>query len=97
MKKLKSFVFYILLSFLLFACADNKTFVINEEIVNAEPYGIWDEKQKKKPGVVYEPCWNNIIVGIILSPTVVVPLWVVACELYQPVKCEEGINCEEKK
>jgi len=95
MRKINSCVFCILLFFLLSACADSKTFDIDGTIVNAKPYGILNEKENKKSGVVYEPCMRNVAVGILLSPTVVVPLWVVALELYEPVKCEGGTDCSE--
>lgn len=76
----------LLLSVVMFTgCADSKTFKDKEgkEIV-AEPFGFANE-YKAVPGVIYEPCLGNLVWSILGCETVVIPVWLIGYEFYEPV------------
>ena len=50
-----------------------------------KPYGIVNEQVVKSPDVTYQASPGSIIVGIICIETVVVPVYVVGWDLYEPV------------
>jgi outer membrane lipoprotein SlyB len=60
-----------------------------EKVINGtkyEAYGLANEDAKKDPNVVYEISAESVIVAIILSETIVVPIYVLGWDLYKPVK-----------
>lgn len=50
-----------------------------------QPYGLFNEDTRKVPGVKYELSAGSVIVAIILAETIVVPVYVVGWDLYEPV------------
>lgn len=49
-------------------------------------YGLVDAAEHKSDKMCYSMSVGNVILAIILIETVVVPLWVVGWELYNPVR-----------
>lgn len=81
MKKLIVFAFSILL---LSSCSHQETFKTESGPVIAEGYGIANEEAKKIPTVVYSISAVNVILAILFCETIVVPIYVVGWELYEP-------------
>lgn len=55
-------------------------------IVVAEPYGIFNEKDKRVDGVVYELSVGHLVWSVILCETLVAPAYFIGWNLYQPVE-----------
>lgn len=85
----KIYISLITLVILTASCADNKTFRVEDEtsglteVIYAEPYGVFN-KEDKDPRVEYKVCKGNVILSIIFSETLLVPVWLVGWELYEP-------------
>lgn len=62
-------------------CAKEAT--INGKTI--EPYGLVNQDAKKVPGVQYQISPVAAIVAIVLVETVVVPVYIVGWDLYEPV------------
>ena len=67
---------------MLTACGNNKT--INGKDI--ETYGIANMESKQDPTVVYEISAGSVICAILFSETVIVPVYVIGWDLWQPVK-----------
>jgi len=50
-----------------------------------KPYGIANEDVVKQPNVKYEISAGSVIVAIILCETIIVPVYVIGWDLYEPV------------
>ena len=87
MKKLLSVLF---ISLILFAsCADSKTFTLpndegKQESIKVEPYGLFNTN-KKVNGIEYKVCVGNIVWDVILVETIIVPVWLIGWQFYEPV------------
>lgn len=88
MKKL--FVLF-LITFLLNACADNKVFDGKEY----ETYGLINKDEIKKPCVQYKLSTGNLVWGIILVETILMPIYFFGFSLWEPVAPIH--NCKELK
>ncbi|MGY8988272.1 MAG: hypothetical protein ACKVG7_06915 [Flavobacteriales bacterium] len=95
MKKSQKIGISLLLSIFLFACSESKMYDINGKTVLVQPYGLVDGGSID--GIIYEVSPTNILAAIIFAPTVVVPLYIVGWDLYEPQRCEGGYNCKELK
>jgi hypothetical protein len=84
---MKKILFLFLLSFLMFSCAEQKTFTNskNEEFI-AKPYGWANEESQKIDTVVYEINAGNAILSILFSETIIAPLYLTGWEIYEPVR-----------
>lgn len=71
---------------LLTSCADSKVFVIDGKHVKVEPYGWADYQELKNDSIVYQANVGNIVWSVILSETVVVPVWLTGWQIYEPVR-----------
>lgn len=86
MKLLKIFLISII-SLTLFSCADPKVLKDkNGKDVTVNPYGWANEVAQKNDSVVYEMNAGNMIVSLILSETVIVPIYLTGWEMYEPVR-----------
>jgi len=94
MRKSQKIGIALLLSIFLFACSESGMYDINDKTVLVKPYGIMSTEDKKD-GIIYEVSPPNILVAIIFAPTVVVPLYIVGWDLYEPQRCEGGYNCKK--
>lgn len=80
-----SFVSVSLMCFILFSsCADSKKFNINGEMVTVEPYG-WLNSGDKNENIIYESNTGNLVWSILLSETIVVPIWLTGYNYYEPI------------
>ncbi len=50
-----------------------------------ETYGLLNADMKKDPNIQYEICYGNIVWGIVLSETVIAPVYFFGFSLYNPV------------
>lgn len=69
------------MALLLGACADSKT--ING--VTYEPYGLVTQGDKANPNIKYKIVWGNVFWAVVLSETVVAPIYFVGWSIYEPV------------
>lgn len=76
----------LLIALLSFAsCADDKDFIINGKTVTVEPYG-WINPELKHDSIIYKPNVGNIVLDIVFFETIIVPVWLTGCQLYEPIK-----------
>jgi hypothetical protein len=66
---------------LLSGCADSHT--INGK--EYKPYGVVNEQTVKSDDVTYEISMGSVFVAIAFSETVIMPVYVVGWDLYEPV------------
>ena len=79
----KSFLALVLgAAVLLSACGNDKA--IDGKVYPV--YGIANEEVNKDSGVLYEISAGSVIWGIILCETIVVPVYVLGWDLWQPVR-----------
>jgi len=50
-----------------------------------KPYGIANEQTHRDPNMKYEISLGSVIVAIVFCETIIVPVFVVGWDLYQPV------------
>ena len=81
--------------FLLSSCANKKTFTIDGERVTVEPYGPADEEALKNDKVVYQVCVGNVVCDILFCETVVIPVWLIGWDLYEPVRLKTKTELEK--
>ena len=62
-------------------CADKK--VING--IEYDTYGLFNQSQKENPNVEYELSVGNIIWSVILSETVIAPIYFLGFSIFEPV------------
>jgi len=53
--------------------------------VEYDTYGLLNQDDKKNPDIQYEVIWGNIFWGIVLSETIIVPIYVFGFSLFEPV------------
>ena len=71
------------------SCTDDLEVQIDGETVIAEPYGLAN-KSKKIEGVEYEISLGNTIWAIVLSETIVAPVYFIGWDIMQPVGVEKN-------
>ncbi len=81
----------ILFSFIIFcaSCADNKTLILNGREKTFEPYGVVDVDRIKNDSIVYGICGQNVFWDVILSETIIVPIWLIGWQAYEPVEVKK--------
>lgn len=79
-------ILLISITLLLISCAHNKTLIVDGKQTIAEPYGWANSDARKNDKVIYELSAGNICWSIILSETVVVPVYLTGWKLFQPVR-----------
>jgi hypothetical protein len=55
-----------------------------------EAFGLANQEAKRDPNVIYELSAGSVIVGILLCETIIVPIYIVGWDLYEPVKMRDG-------
>lgn len=92
MKKLS---LIILSLFILSSCADNKTI----DGITYRPYGLINEDDCKNDSIYYEVPTRVIVSSILFSETIVVPIYNIGFNLYEPVctksNREKGEICKD--
>lgn len=78
MKKLN--VCVLLLAFFISACAENKTI----DGIEYKTKGLFDQDEKD-PNIKYELAWGNIVWSVILSETIIMPVYFIGFSIYEPV------------
>ncbi len=67
---------------LLSACGNDKTI----DGKHYETFGIANETANRDPAILYEVSAGSVIWAIILSETIVFPVYIIGWDLWQPVK-----------
>ncbi len=70
--------------------ATGKKIEIDGIKTHVETYGLFNQDVHKNDRVVYEVSAGSVIFSIILCETVVVPVYLIGFDLYQPVKVKEA-------
>jgi len=93
MKKIMLLGILICVVIMFFSCADSKTFTDKKgkEFV-AEPYGPANETAKKNDTVIYEISVGNVVCSVLFSETVIVPVWLVGWQIYEPVRLKDSFG-----
>jgi hypothetical protein len=69
------------------SCAERKTFQVGQnDYIEALPYGPADADDVRMDTVVYQTSTGNIVWSIIFSESVVIPVWLIGWDLYEPVR-----------
>ena len=72
---------------LISSCTSKKSFQTNvNTTIVAEPYGIADKDEKQLDTVVYKISAGNVFWAVIFSETIIVPIYFVGWDIYQPVR-----------
>jgi hypothetical protein len=66
---------------LLSGCAEPKTI----QGVTYQPYGLVNQGDLKNPDIAYRLPIENVIFGALFCETIVVPVYIVGWDLYEPV------------
>lgn len=78
---MKKTLLALLLGCALVGCADNRE--ING--VTYGHYGLFNEAEMHNPKVQYELSTGSVIVAVIFCSTVIIPLYVIGWDLYEPI------------
>ena len=70
-----------MMALLLSGCAHN----VKYQGKTYEPYGIANEETQKDPSIAYEISMGSVFVAIVFCETIFAPVYIVGCDLYQPV------------
>lgn len=89
---MKTTFLLLFISFFLFGCAEDKALVLNGKSVYAESYGLFNEEAKKRDDVVYQISPGSVVVSIITFETVVIPVYILGWDLYEPVRMKTETN-----
>ena len=81
---------FILLSMCLLLAGCNNTKTING--VTYDVYGLANMDDKKNPNIEYEISTGSVITAVIFSETVVIPLYILGVDLWQPVGVKSAIK-----
>lgn len=87
---MKNSLLILAICFLLTGCNNHK--VING--VNYDVYGVMNQDDKKNPGIEYKISVGSCVAAVLLSETIVVPLYVVLVDLWEPVGPKPTIKGE---
>jgi hypothetical protein len=63
-------------------CADSAQF----NNVEYETFGIANADAVRDPGVIYQVSFGSVIVAIIFCESIIVPIYIVGWDLYEPVR-----------
>lgn len=89
---MKNTFLLLFISFFLFGCAEDKTLEINNKSVFVESYGLVNEEAKKRDDVVYQMSPAAVVVSIITVETIVIPVYILGWDLYEPVRMKTETN-----
>ncbi len=66
----------------------------NDKTINGkhyDVYGLANKEANQDPDIVYELSAGSVICAIIFSETVIVPIYVIGWDLWQPVKARKPL------
>jgi len=92
MKKLITYIIITLCSciVIMIGCGNTKTI----DGIKYDTYGLFNEKDKKDPNIEYQIIVGNVIWSIVLSETIIAPIYFVGFSMYEPI---QKINRTEPK
>lgn len=85
---MKRIVAIVAMGLMLSACARSATICG----VTYEPYGLLSQDDKKNPDIAYEVVWGNVVWGVILAETIIMPIYFGGFSLFQPVGLKPKIK-----
>jgi len=81
---MRKFLIIFALALSLISCGNDKT-IDNK---NYQTFGIVNQDIARDPNIVYEISAGSVIWGIILSETIIVPVYIIGWDLWQPVRAK---------
>jgi len=88
MKKLFAIFAIVLSVALVSSCADRRNFITAGQTIKAQPYGIFNEETHRTNGVKYEVSFGSVAMAVIFIETIIVPIYIVGWDLFEPVALE---------
>ena len=77
------------------SCAEPKKFRKQDgSVFRAEPFGWANFKANKIDGVKYEINFPDLVLSIIFAETIIVPVLITGCDLFEPVSYIESDTTE---
>lgn len=67
----------------------------NDKVINGKDYqtfGVANQESQRDPSILYEVSAGSVIWAVILSETIVVPVYVIGWDLWQPVRVKASGN-----
>ena len=61
-----------------------------------DTYGVMNQDENKNPNIKYEVSIGSVIVGVIFSESIIIPLYIIGWDLFQPVCEKTGVTGEIK-
>lgn len=58
--------------------------------IKYKPYGLFNENTTRNEKIHYEMSVGNLILGIVLIETVIVPIYIFGFDLFEPIGLEDG-------
>ena len=95
---MKTILLLAITTLLLCSCAENKELMLNGRVRTFEYYGLYDKHEVKNDSVNYQLCWESILFGAIVTPSIIPSLYIIGWNLYEPVSTKvEYIFPENKR
>ena len=82
MKKMLIVVICLVFCFTISGCGRNKQ--IGKHVYTT--YGLFNSGTERNPNIEYEVILGNVVWAVILSETIIVPLYVIGWSLYEPIR-----------
>ena len=57
-----------------------------------DTYGLFNSDDKKNPGIQYQLVWGNVIWGVLLSETIIAPIYFFGFDIFEPVGPKPGVR-----
>ena len=85
------FVLVLTVTMITTSCADSKKFTDKKgKEFTAEPYGWANADARKIDTVVYQVNVGNVVWDILLSETIIVPVWLTGWQALEPVRLKDA-------
>jgi len=81
MKRFISMLLVLSILAMMFSCANSKEI----DGITYDTYGLINKENKRNPDIQYEVVWGNVIWSVILSETIVVPVYMIGFSIMEPV------------
>jgi len=88
MKKLIAYIIVIIISCIVMMVGCGETRIIDG--IEYDTYGLFNEEENKSPDIEYHLITGNVVWSIILSETIIAPIYFVGFSLYEPIQKIDG-------
>lgn len=81
---MKKIFFALVIVLFISSCSQNKDLNLNGQVRTFEPYGWANSSSVSNDSIIYTPVVGNIIWSVILSETVIAPIYLTGWSLFEP-------------